>query len=163
MSCGSGQQHYFVWFGVMIMINACWLLYLLCYVNKAVAFSFQFQGGMAAFIWKQAEGGQGEPCQPAGVLQACRRFPSLCLAVLAHGVTSQRVRAIAACTCSSCRLLSSSIQAVPRCARKNRFLQICKFGIASSKSANKTWWKRERTGVQRMAAGPQLSANDAVS
>lgn len=46
------------------MINACWLWYLLCYVNKAVAFSFQFQGGVAAFIWKQAGGGQGEPCQP---------------------------------------------------------------------------------------------------
>lgn len=41
------------------MINACLLLYLLCYVNKAVAFSFQFQGGAAALIWKRAvEGGE---------------------------------------------------------------------------------------------------------
>lgn len=116
MSCGSGQQHYFLWFGVMIMINACWLLYLLCYVNKAVAFSFQFQGGVAAFIWKQAEGGQGELCQPASALQACRRFSSLCLAVPTPGVTRQRARAIAARTSPSCLLPPSGTLPGPRCA-----------------------------------------------
>lgn len=62
------------------MINACLLSYLLCYVNKAVAFSFQFRGGAAAFIWKRAEGGRGDPASRRRTPSRLE-LPSLCLAV----------------------------------------------------------------------------------
>lgn len=126
------------------MINACWLLYLLCYVNKAVAFSFQFQGGVAAFIWKQAEGGQGELCQPASALQACRCFSSPCLAVPTPGVTRQRVRAIAAWTSPSCLLSPSGTLPGPRCARS----------YCPKRKHN----GRRGEGERRMPAGPKLPA-----